>query len=293
MNFKIAIMVLLLGIFYGLPSNAQTTDLLRLEYLNIPNGNTKNSISRYRFLFQAPLKVSEGSYIVIGGDYRYIDLTLDNVPFATEDLNAVQTIEASIGYLHRIKESDWLYGVKVGARLASNFEGKLVSDDYIYIASAYAIRDRTKEDQSEKPNRLVLGLDFSTTPGRDFPLPIVNYYREFAPNWTYTLGVPKTNVRYKLDEKNHVQAFVTLDNIHANIQGNKIVKGKLAENISSTVVLAGLGYEYYFTKHLLYYGYVAYSISNDYRLRNNERDDIYIIEDKNTIYFRTGLKFKI
>lgn len=292
MKIKNKIAVVVVSLFFGYLSVAQTTDLLRVEYLNIPNSNTKNSISRYRFLFQAPLKVSEGNYIVIGGDYRYIDLTLDNVPFTTDDLNSVQTIEGSIGYLHDVKESDWLYGFKVGARLASNFDSKLVSDDYIYLASVYAIRDRTKEGKAEKPNRLVLGLDYTTTPGRGFPLPIINYYREFAPNWTYTLGVPKTNIRYKFDDKNHLQAFVTLDNFFANIQTNKTVNGKLAENISSTLVLGGLGYEYYFTKHLLYYGYVAYSISNDYRLRNNNRDDIYIIEDKNTVYFRTGIKFK-
>lgn len=292
MYLKKLVSVLLFSLFVAYFGNAQTTDLLRLEYLNIPNSNTKNSISRYRFLFQAPLKISEGNYIVIGGDYRYIDLTLDNVPFTTDDLNSVQTIEASIGFLHKVKDSDWFYGAKVGGRLASNFDAKLVSDDYIYLASAYAIRDRTKEGKADKPNRLVLGLDFSTTPGRNFPLPIINYYREFAADWTYTLGVPKTNIRYKFDDKNHLQAFLTLDNFFANIQGNKIVDGKLAENISATVILGGLGYERYFTKHLLYYGYVAYTISNDFRLRNNERDDIYTIDDKGSMYFRTGIKFK-
>ena len=271
---------------------AQSSDLLRLEYLNIPNSNTKNSISRFRFFLQAPLKISEGNYIVVGGEYRYIDLTLDNVPFTTDDLNSVQNIEASLGYIHKSKTTDWYYAGNVGARISSNFETKLISDDYIYIARVYAIRDRTDDGKAEKPNRLIFGLEYTTTPGRNFPLPILNYYREFAPKWTYTLGVPKTNIRYKLDDKNHVQAYLTLDNIHANIQGNKLVNGKLAEHISATQILGGLGYEYYFTKHLLYYGYVAYTISNDYRLRDDEREDIYIIEDKNTIYFRTGIKFK-
>lgn len=284
--------VIIFCLVFSFQGTAQTTDLLRVEYLNIPNSNTKNSISRYRFLFQLPLKISEGNYIVVGGDYRYIDLTLENVPFTTDDLNSVQTIEGIVGYLHTVKESDWLYGAKVGARLASNFDSKLIADDYIYLLSAYAIRDRTKEGKADKPNRLVLGLDYTTTPGRNYPLPILNYYREFADNWTYTLGVPKTNVRYKFDDKNHVQAFVTLDNFFANIQSNKVVNGKVAENISSTLVLGGLGYEHYFTKHLLYYGYAAYSISNDYRLRNNKREDIYVIENNNTFYFRTGIKFK-
>jgi hypothetical protein len=60
-----------------------------------------------------------------------------------------------------------------------------------------------------------------------------------------------------------------------------------------TTVLGGLGYEYYFTKNILYYGYLAYTISNDFRLRNNEREDIYTFNDDATVYLRTGIKLKI
>jgi len=292
MSNKALLLVMIGSLFGGYLSVAQTSDLFRIEYMNIPNSNTKNTISRFRTIIQAPLKVSETNYIVVGGEYRYLDLKLDNVAFSTDDLGSVQRIEATLGFLHRSSTTDWMYAGKAGARISSNFETTLTADDYIYIVTGYAIRDRTKEGQAEKPNRLVLGLEYTSTPGRNYPLPILNYYREFAPQWTYTLGVPKTNIRYKFDDINHVQAFVTLDNFFANIQGNKVINGKVAENISATQILAGLGYEHYFTKHLLYYGYVAYTISNDYRLRNNDRDDIYVIDDKNTIYFRTGLKFK-
>ncbi|MEO6348545.1 MAG: DUF6268 family outer membrane beta-barrel protein [Aquaticitalea sp.] len=292
MKFTNLILVLTFSLFASYISNAQSSDIFRLEYLNIPNPNTKNSINRYRTLVQLPLKVGEGNYVVVGGEYRYIDLALNNVPFNTDDLNSVQNVEANIGYVSKSKTTDWLYAGRVGMRISSNFETKLVPDDYIYLITAYAIRDRTKEGKAKKPNRLILGLDYTTTPGRKFPLPILNYYREFAPQWTYTLGVPKTNIRYKINEKNHVQAFATLDNFFANIQGNKVVDGKVAENISSTQVLLGLGYEYYFTKHLLYYGYAGYTIYNNYRLRTNNNDAVYMIEDNNTPYFRTGIKFK-
>lgn len=286
------VITLIVALVFGYLGFSQSSDLFRLEYLNIPNSNSQNVIKRYRVFMQAPLKISEDSYIVVGGEYRYIDLSLDNVPFGTEDLQSVQNIEATLGFCKLSSTTDWIYAGNVGARISSNFETKLTSDDYIYIARVYAIRDRTEEGKAEKPNRLIFGLEYTTTPGRNYPLPIINYYREFAPKWTYTLGVPKTNIRYKFDETNHVQAFVTLDNFFANIQGNKLIDGKLAENISATQVLTGLGYEHYFTKHLLYYGYVAYTLSNDYRLRNDKRDDIYTIDDKNSIYFRTGIKFK-
>lgn len=290
-NLKIVISLFLL-FYLNVAMMGQSSDLFRIEYLNLPNSNSKNSINRYRVFVQAPLKISEGNYIVVGGEYRYTDLSLDNVPFSTDDLNSIQNIEATVGYLHKSKTTDWLYAGNMGARISSNFETKLTSDDYIYVIRGYAIRDRTDEGKADKPNRLIFGFEYTTTPGRNFPLPILNYYREFAPNWTYTLGVPKTNIRYKFDTKNHVQAFVTVDNIFANIQGNKVVDGHLYEKIASTMVLSGLGYEHYFTKHLLYYGYIAYTITNDFRLQDKDRKEKYVLEDKNSLYFRTGIKFK-
>ncbi len=277
--------------------NAQTTDLARVEYMNIPFSKSDNSIQRYRALIQAPIPLDKelNKIIVVGLEYRYLDIDIrDAVPFDTGIVSSTQRMEASLGYVFKLEsQPDWRFGVKGLARINSNLEGELVSDDFIFGVAAYGIYDKTKESLT-KPYRWIFGLEYTTTPGRNFPLPIVNYYREFAPNWTYTLGVPKTNVRRYLNEshKDAIQAFVTLDNFFANIQNNIDVNGQTAENISMTLVLGGLGYEHYFTDHLLFYGYGAYTISNDFRLRDNERNDIYTINEDGSYYMRAGLKFK-
>ena len=41
-----------------------------------------------------------------------------------------------------------------------------------------------------------------------------------------------------------------------------------AENISMTMVLGGLGYEYAFTKHLLFYAYGGYTFYNEIKHRD-------------------------
>ena len=66
-----------------------------------------------------------------------------------------------------------------------------------------------------------------------------------------------------------------------------------ADNISMTVLLSGLGYEYQFTKHLVFYVYAGYTILNDIRLRDANDDDVFTINDKNSFYARSGIKFKI
>lgn len=281
---------LLWGVFVGVNATfAQTTDLFRLEYSYVPNPS-KNDVQKFRSLVQIPIPIKE-DYLVIGLDYRYIKLDFtENVPFSVEDLNSVQRLEATLGYVYKLND-DWRLALRAGARLDSNLDGKIVNDDWIYLASAYAINDKLKDTDVKHPYRLIMGLMYTSTPGRNFPLPFVNYHVEYD-RWSYSLGVPKSNIHYYLNDKNHVQGFATLDNFFANIQQNKVIDGKLAENISMTNVLLGVGYEYYFTKHLLYYVYVAHSVYNNYRLRNNDREDVYVIEDKNSLYFRSGIRFK-
>ncbi|RXG12305.1 hypothetical protein DSM03_10676 [Leeuwenhoekiella aestuarii] len=284
-------------VLFALSAQAQSTDIARVEYMHIPFSNSDNAVGRFRALLQVPIPLDKdlNKIIVAGFEYRNVNVDIkDAVPagFNIQDVSSLHRISGYVGYVWKPKEN-WRFGVKAGARINSNLAGSLVSDDWIYTASIYAINDM-KDASTTKPYRWIFGLDYSTTPGRNFPLPLVNYYREFHPNWTYTLGVPKTNIRHYLndDHKDALQAFVTLDNFFANIQNNMTINDQTAENISMTIILGGLGYEHFFTKHLLYYAYATHSINNDFRLRNNNRDDIYKINSDNTFYFRTGVKFK-
>ena len=167
---------------------------------------------------------------------------------------------------------------------------------YCILELFFFIKDRKDE---EKPWRLILGLRYSTTAGRPFPLPFVNYYKKFNPSWSYGLGVPKTNLKYHFNEKNIIQSFVTLDGFFANIQNNRTISNsntgvqETADGFSMTIVLAGLGYEYYITDHLLFYTYAGYTVLNDIRLRDSNQKDVYTINNNNSIYFRGGLKFKL
>ncbi len=280
-------------------AKAQTTDIARVEYLYIPFSGSDNSVQRYRALLQAPIPINreKDQYFVIGLEYRYIDIDIENNLVLTqqqiESVNSLHRIEGYLGYTFRLKEN-WIMGIRGGARINSNLERSVISDDIIYTGAAYVIIDHKDGEGANKPWRLIMGLNYTSTPGRNFPLPLINYYREFHPDWTYTIGVPKMNLRRYLNtsHKDALQAFVTLDNFFANIQNNFAVNGRPAENISMTNVLAGLGYEHYFTDHLLYYGYLAHTVHNEFRLRDNERETAYVIDNGNSFYFRTGIKFK-
>ena len=276
---------------------AQSTDLARIEYTYFPQSESDNSFRRFKTFVNFPIKLGEEAYLVPGLEYENINFKfLDATPFEKRDvLDRYQSFALNLGYTFKMSES-WRFAASGGLLLASNFEtGEAMKDDLLYTGAVLFIKDRTGEGEAEKPWRLITGLHYSTTSGFPFPLPILNYYKEFSPNWSYSLGVPKSNLKYSFNTKHHMQAFATLDGFYANIQENRRIgtSDDIAESISMTIVLGGLGYEYNFTKHLVYYLYAGHTLMNDIRLRDDNKEDVYVINETNTFYARSGLKFKI
>ena len=279
--------------------SAQETDIARIEYTYIPQSGSDNTINRFRGFVNFPIQMGwEGSYLIPGIEYRNIDLDIeDKVPFDISKLERFQMFRVSLGYTFKISP-DWRIGVKAGAEIASNFESRSISNhDVRFTGAGYFIKDRSA-DSVAKPWRLIIGLQYSTNAGRPFPLPVVNYYKKFHPDWSYSVGTPKTNLKYSFAKKQAIQGFITVDGLFSNIQNNLVVPGenntqRVADNISMTVILGGLGYEYFFSEHILFYFYGGYTGFNEIRLRDDKRNNVYTLNSDNTVYIRTGFKLKI
>ncbi|HLW32100.1 MAG TPA: hypothetical protein VKX40_07550 [Aequorivita sp.] len=294
-------------VFFVFGLRAQTTDLARVEYLHFPFSKSGNSITRYRALIQAPisLKKDKKNFLVIGLEYRYLDIDIrdeeDIAAFNGHLVSATQRMDGYLAYTWK-QNYDWRFGVKAGIKIQSDLVGGLVDDDLVYEFGVYAVNDKMKNVlEGEKPWRLIMGLTYSTVPGRNYPLPIINYYKEFRPNWTYTLGVPKTNIRYYLNDthRDAIQAYATLDNYFANIQQNftpQLPDGnpdnRVAESLQFTSGVLGLGYEHFFTEHFLFFAYAAHTVYNNFRFEDGQGKKIFVINSENSPYFRAGLKFK-
>ena len=287
---KILLTLLLFSFCFS--ASAQLTDLARLEYSFIPNGKSEDQYTRLRALLNFPVKTKEDSYLIFGGEYNRIILNLeDNYPFDTEPLKTLNVIDLNIGYTFKWNEN-WRVGAKITPRIASTLTQKITSDDLFLNGGVYAIKDRRDAD-IKRPYRLILGLTYNTTAGMPFPLPFVNYFRQVNENWSLSLGVPKSNIKYSFNEKKNLQAFVGLDGYFAHLQRPTSVLGKQVDNISLSVAVFGLGYDYNFTDHLVLYTYAGCTFMMNNVLRDKDRNDVFTLNQTNTFYLRTGLKFKI
>ena len=274
-------------------SNAQLTDLARLEYSFIPKNKSEDQYTRIRALVNYPIKIKEDTYFVIGAEYNRIFLNLnDTYPFDTSFLEKVTIIDLNLAYTHKLNDI-WRVAYTASPRLASTLNEKITSEDLFMNGGIFFIKDRTKITTVRKPYRLILGLTYNTTAGIPFPLPVISYFSEINENWSYTVGVPKMNVKYRFDEKKNLQAFVGLDGYYAHLQSPVSIQGKQVDNISMSLVVGGLGYEYSLSKYLVLYSYAGYTLRLNNVLRNADRENVFTLDDVNAFYLRTGIKFRL
>jgi hypothetical protein len=131
-----------------------------------------------------------------------------------------------------------------------------------------------------------------------YDLQIFNYYIKCKPDCWYSPGTPKSNLKYFIHKKHVIQLYTKLDGLFSNIQKNKRVTYQeglmlITHNISKTMLLGDSGCKYYVSKHLLFYLSDGLSSYNEIRLRVANLNKPYVLNDENTFYLRSGIKFKI
>lgn len=293
LSFSRCISIIVITLFSVHFVEAQLTDLARLEYSFVPKSESEDQYTRLRALVNYPIKTSEDCYLIIGAEYNRIILNLeDEYPFDKSLLETINIIDLNVAYTFKTSEK-WRLGLKFNPRIASTLTEKLTSEDVFLNGGFYAINDRTKDESAKKPYRLILGLTYNTTTGLPFPLPFVSYYRRVNEKWSFSAGVPKSNLKYFFTDKSMLQTFVSLDGYFAHLQRPQQINGKQIDNISLSLAVGGLGYEYCFTKNLVAYIYTGYTFRLNNVLRNDNRDEVFKLNDVNTFYLRSGLKFKI
>ncbi|WP_273291894.1 DUF6268 family outer membrane beta-barrel protein [Winogradskyella sp.] len=293
LRFSKCCIILIITLFYAQFVQAQLDDLARLEYSFIPKSGSDDQYTRLRLSLNYPIELKEDTYFIVGGEYNRVILNLqDNYPFDRSLLKTINIIDLNLGYTFKTSET-WRLGFRLNPRIASTLTQKISGDDFFLNGGAFAIIDRSKDESLKRPYRLILGLTYNTTTGLPFPLPFVSYYRKPSEKWSFSVGVPKSNIKWFLDQKNTLQSFVSLDGYFAHLQEPSVVNGKQVDNVSLSVIVGGAGYEYLFSKHLVAYAYAGYTFRLNNVLRDGDRNEVFKLNDLNAFYLRTGIKFKI
>ncbi len=275
---------------------AQLNDLARIDYTTIPANDSDIGYSRSRGLFNYPIKLKkEGEYLLLGLDYSNIDLRMnqENFTFDKKQLEEFQILDLNIGFTKPLK-NDWRLGLRLTPGFSSNLKANNLSlEDVIISGDVVFIKDKKDDPNVKKPWRLIAGVSYSGNRGFNFPLPFISYYRKFNSNWSYNIGIPKTNLQYHISIKNLLKLFAQLDGFTSNLQKGVLVDNtELAKSINMSLVVGGLQYEYHFADHFKFYARSAYIISNKVNLRDESKNNIKPLDNSNSLYLRAGVRLK-
>jgi len=269
--------------------NGQLSDLARVDYTIIPDNNADDvEFSRFRALFNYPVKLKkEGEFLLLGLDYSNVNLRLrlrdETLPFDRESLSDFKIFDINIGFTKPIK-NDWRLGIQFKPGFSTNLAANQLRFDDVVLSGTDGF----------KKTRLIVGATYSENRGFPFPLPFISYYKKFHPNWSFNIGIPKSNLQYHLSSKHRFKLDVSLDGFTSKIQDGVLLDtGDTAEIINMSTILGGLQYEFHFAKHLEFFARSSYIFSNATRLRDDNRDNIFSIDNESRFYIRTGIRFKI
>ncbi len=270
---------------------AQTPDIFRLEYTLLPENDADVQLSRVKLVINYPITLKDSSSIIIGAEYNRIVYDVErDLSFDKEGFSLLHVLDVNLAYVHK-HNAEWRFIGILTPRLASTLTNPLENDDFTLNVTVGGFRDRRKID---KPSRLVLGLTYNSSVNLRIPLPIVYYEKQFHPKWTYVVGVPKTAIRFEPKKKSTIQLEFILDGYFVNLQNNVLLSGTdLASSISSAAALVTLGYQYNFTKEMSVYIYGGHTLFQSSVLRDDDRNDIFTLNDEPSLYFRTGFRIGI
>ena len=269
----------------------QTPDLARLEYTVIPENEFGIRTNRYRALFNAPIKLKNEKYFIVGMEYNRYEFEISrDLSFSSNNFERLHIIDLNLGYTFKMNE-DWRIVGVLTPRISSNIEQGLDNNDLRLNASMVFWKE---EKELEQPYRLIVGLSYNSATGLPFPLPLINYYKRFKPNWSYTLGIPRTDLKYYIKDKHEIQMALFLDGYYVNIQKEiELPGGNSGASISLSAFVGALGYRHKITKEISVYALAGYSILQEGLIRDGNRNRAFTLNDEGNFYLRTGFKIGI
>lgn len=274
--------------------NSQLPDLARLEYSYIPGNNANFQYNRFRALFNVPFKVKEDVYFLVGLDYSDIYFEFNERTDSYEKTNAenFDALALNLTYTFKLK-NNWIFGAQVTPSFMSNLEGRLIQEDFRFSGRIAFVKDMKNTSASKKPYRIFIGLFYNNISRFPAPIPFITYYRKFHPKWSYSVGIPYSNIQFHASPKHRIKLHANSDNFNASIQSGVIVNNELPANrLRMMLLLAGLRYEFKFANYFESYINVTRTFVSGIQLRD-DRENVFEPNLDGVIHYRMGVRIKI
>ena len=102
------------------------------------------------------------------------------------------------------------------------------------------------------------------------------------------------NFKYHIDKRHTLQTALLLDGYFVNVQNDILLADNVfGSSISLSALVGAIGYQYNITKSTSFYGLAGFTLSRKGLLRDDKRNNVFILSEEGSLYFKTGFKIAI
>ena len=281
-----------LGIFFFFiflkASYAQDFKLAGIKYANYPKSEIKNDSGNQEISFQEfgafvnfPKKLKNDKTVLVNGfGYGFVEASFDNPLFWFDDNNKkLQMFYYQITLLHQWNEK-WNLLVNLKPTLASDFEAKLSSDDFIFQGAVTATR------KLSSTFKIGGGLAYGARLGSPRLIPLVNLQYKKNRHEINALFPINANYTYSLLPSNKLELGVKYNLNGGNF--NVYSEDNSIDEINYSRVNFGVLSNYQLTKILRLEAFGGLSAGRKYSLIDTD-DTTYDVDSESAPFFSVGI----
>lgn len=280
--------LLLLFVYTGYTQDI--TNSIKYDYSTIHNSGS-TSLNKHFAEINYVQGIKKDTLVYTAGVSAY-NVSYDMAaPVTTDNLQNVTALKLGITYLHSLGYN-WQGVATFTPQLVSNFKSTGIQDVY----PGFFIGAR-KTTGGSKTSVLTFGAGYNGYFGKYLFMPVANYYKQLNEKLSFNVGIPSTNITYKITPQHVVKAIAFADAFYSRLRGENFIYSmpdtalKL-KAIELLTLNGGLEYNYISGQNWTGTLKAGYSFYNKLTLsdtHNNNHD----INFNNNMYLSVGFKYNL
>lgn len=286
MRFRIVLLIVFIGIntVFAQENNVS----VNVDFSYVPEQTNSVGFQNSSVEINFPVYIKKGFFI---NSIQYSSYKM-NYPSNQEmvssyiDVNCFKSIGYSISYANSIS-NNWSYLVDVKPTLSSNFDSNINKSDFLLNGGIVFTK-------KYKNSSLQLGAIKNSNFGFNKLIPVISFNGNLSEKVSYKLGIPITELTYKVNQTNSFNAYVKPKGFYANI-GNEayIDSDSLAEKVRYQSIISGINFSHAIDDNWKIGLNVGYQLSSTYELLDKNKNSVLEFKTKNSFDVGLSLKFNL
>jgi Domain of unknown function (DUF6268) len=249
---RLNIYVMMLFLTKSFSQNQNNISYDRIHY------NNKKIITSTEDHFRVEFGLNKS--LNVFGNFSNQQIILDDKPFNYNSNKITNLYSFDIGFKKEIAfKSDWKANITLNPQIRTNDFDQINKDNFI-PNTTINFNKKFKNDSD-----LAFGVEYGTLFGKPKLYPIFQYNKAISSKFSYSIGFPKSSLKYNANEKNNFKIVGNYNGYYSEIDSNMSVN----KSFFLSKIETSLQYNYIFYNESIVTINIGKSFENRLKIENN------------------------